>query len=327
MVSNWIPGNSIQLVKNPFYWDAQNIRVPHIRYLTGLSDIAELTLYRANELDITSTIPPSEFGILKTRWKNEVHVSPFLGTCYLALNMRTTSALTSKKEVREALSLAVDRDTLQSTFLTFGQQPAYSFVAPGTKRYKQQVPEWHAWSKARRIAQAQRLLAAAVGSHPEKVRIRLLVSNSGSIKRLAVLVAGMWSENLGISTEIIDEEFRVFLDSRRDTKKWDVARLGWTADFNDATSFLNTFRSTSINNDSGYVNINYDKLLDRATDATDEMSREEFLENAERMMLDEYPIVPLYFYSSKRLIKPYVRGARVNALDRMYSKFLTLSKN
>jgi oligopeptide transport system substrate-binding protein len=134
----------------------------------------------------------------------------------------------------------------------------------------------------------------------------------------------MWKETLGIDTELIDEEYRVFLDSRRDTSKWEVARLGWTADYNDAGNFLDILRTGSPNNDARYARPEYDLLLDRAASTVDLSERRLLLQSAEKMMLADYPILPIYFFSSKRLIKPYVQGAKVNPLNRLYSKHLTI---
>ena len=132
----------------------------------------------------------------------------------------------------------------------------------------------------------------------------------------------MWKETLGIETELITEEYRVFLDSRKDASRWDVVRLAWTADYNDAGNFLDAFRSTSPNNDSGYANPHYDFILDAAALAADASQRKAKLEEAERILLSDYPIIPIYFYSAKRLVKPYVKGAKPNPLNRLYSKNL-----
>jgi oligopeptide transport system substrate-binding protein len=127
-----------------------------------------------------------------------------------------------------------------------------------------------------------------------------------------------------VDTELISEEYRVFLSSRKDTSRWDVARLSWTADYNDAGNFLEVFRSNSPDNDPGYINPRYDSLLDAAASMPDAIRRKAILEEAERLMLSEYPIIPIYFYSSKRLIKPYVKGAQTNPLNRLYSKDLQI---
>jgi ABC-type oligopeptide transport system substrate-binding subunit len=142
-----------------------------------------------------------------------------------------------------------------------------------------------------------------------------LFNSNPAIKHTAIVVASMWRETLGIETELIDEEYRVFLQSRHDRSRWDVARLAWSADFNDASNFLDTLRAHSSNNDPGYTNAAFDNLLDAAAANADSARRRELLESSERLMLTDYPIVPLYFLVSKRLIKPYVQGVVTSTLN------------
>jgi oligopeptide transport system substrate-binding protein len=154
------------------------------------------------------------------------------------------------------------------------------------------------------------------------LHLRVLFNSNNSIKQVAVAIASMWKQTLGIDTELMDEEYRVFLDSRRDTSRWEVARLGWTADYNDAANFLDTLRSGSPNNDARYARQEFNDLLDRAASTVDPSKRRQLLQDAEAMMLSDYPILPIYFFSSKRLIKPYLKGAVANPLNRLYSKHL-----
>jgi oligopeptide transport system substrate-binding protein len=142
---------------------------------------------------------------------------------------------------------------------------------------------------------------------------------------MSVAMASMWKEALGVETQLTEEEYRVFLDSRKNHAAWDIIRLAWTADYNDAGDFLSTFRSTSPNNDTGYSNAQFDDLLDRAASTADATERRDFLESAERLMLSEYPVIPLYFLSSKKMIKPFVKGVHANLLDRIYSRHLSLA--
>jgi ABC-type oligopeptide transport system substrate-binding subunit len=145
-----------------------------------------------------------------------------------------------------------------------------------------------------------------------------------SIQKTAILVASMWRETLGVETKLAKEEYRVFLQSRHDKSRSDVVGLAWTADFNDASNFLETFRAHSSNNDSGYVNPQFDELLDGAESSAESSRRREFLERSERVMLADYPAVPLFFMVSKRMIKPYAHGVVLNPLNHIRSQSLAL---
>jgi oligopeptide transport system substrate-binding protein len=220
--------------------------------------------------------------------------------------------------------MAIDRRLLVNS-LAFGQSAAYGFVPPGTWNYQQQYWAWKDLNDTDRVAQAKQFYAEAGYSVDRPLHLRLLINSNGVIKNTAILIASMWKDTLGVETELTEEEYRVFLQTRHDKKRWDVARLGWTADFNDASNFLDIFRSHSPSNDVDYNNPNFDRLIDDAASTPDEMRRRTFLESSERMMLEDYPVLPLYFFVSKRLVKPYVFGVHPNPLDRLPSKALTIT--
>jgi oligopeptide transport system substrate-binding protein len=255
----------------------------------------------------------------------ELLVAPILGTVYYGVNLHSPRFAANQK-LRQALAMAIDRQALARALLVFGQAPAYGFVPPGTWNYDPQSWDWRGLPDTDRLERAKALYAASGYSKEKPLRLRLLYNSNPLIKRASVALASMWKEVLGIETQLHEEEYRVFIDSRKNQEGWDIIRLAWMADYNDAGDFLNIFRSASPNNDSGYSNADFDGLLDRAASTADAMQRREVLERAERLMLSEYPVIPLYFYSSKKLVKPYVKGARANPLDRLYSKHLYIAE-
>jgi oligopeptide transport system substrate-binding protein len=323
VLSHWTPGFDIALVKNSSYWDHDHVALSAINYYPISDESAELLRYRAGQLDITKSVPSSALAIIRRERESELQISPFLGTAYYALNLRA-APFRMNLDLRKAIAMAIDRKMIANAVLAFGQSPAYGFVPTGTWNYSPQTWPWKNLGDTERLAEARRLYSNAGYSRAKPLHLRLLYNSNPSIKQVAIAIAAMWKETLGVETELIDEEYRVFLQSRRDKTRWDVARLGWTADYNDAGNFLDTFRHGSANNDSGYANREYDDLLDRAAGSGNELVRRDLLEAAEKLMLSEYPIVPIYFYSSKRLVKPYVKGAIPNPLNRLYSKYLTL---
>jgi len=320
---NWVPGDAITLSRNPYYWDRDKVQIVNVRYIPVSDVSAELRQYRAGQLDITESVPVEALASIKRERAGELHVAPFLGTAYYALNLRT-DRLRTNLDLRKSLAMAIDRRLLGSTLLPFGQRAAYGFVPFGTWNYDPQSWPWQNLSDSERIAEARRLYAQAGYSIKQPLHLRFLFNSNAAIKQLAIAVASMWKQTLGIETELIDEEYRVFLESRKDPSRWDIVRLGWTADYNDAGDFLDTFRRRSPNNDSGYDSPQYDDLLDLAAKTADSAHRRTLLEAAERLMLSDYPVIPIYFYSSKRLIKPYVKGETITPLNRLYSKHLVI---
>ncbi|MGA2397943.1 MAG: peptide ABC transporter substrate-binding protein [Steroidobacteraceae bacterium] len=326
VLASWVPAGNLKLTKNRRYWDAGKVRIQNVEYVPTTDDNAELRQYRAGQLDITQTIPSSALPSLRKERPAELLIAPYLATAYYAINMHS-NAYSANAKLRQALAMAIDRRKLQSTLLVFGQTPAYGLIPPDAWNYDRQSWPWSSASDDDRVAQARALFAAAGYSPNVPLHLRCLINEGSGIKAVAIGIASMWKETLGIDTELITEEYRVFLNSRKDTSRWDVVRLAWTADYNDAGNFLEAFRSTSPNNDAGYMNPHYDSLLDTAALTADASERKAKLEEAERVLLSDYPIIPIYFYSVKRLVKPYVKGAKPNPLNRLYSKNLYIEPN
>jgi len=323
ILSKWQPGTSLELAQNKNYWDRANVHIPRVQYQVAPDQNAQLASYRAGQIDITDSVPANALPWLQSEHSKELVTAPFLAIAYYGLNM-STPPLASNLKLRQALAMAIDRQRLVSA-LGFRQTAAYGFVPPGTWNYNPQSWQWKDGSESDRIAEAQRLYAEAGYSRKMGLHLLLLFNTSPAIKQTAIVVAAMWKENLGIETEFSDEEYRVFLQSRLDRKRWQVIRLGWTADYNDASAFLNIFQSNSPNNNLGFANSAVDRLLDEAAHTADSQVRRGKLEEAEKAILNDYPVIPLYFYVSKRLVKPYVLGVKPNLLDRISSKSLTIS--
>jgi oligopeptide transport system substrate-binding protein len=322
ILSSWLPGTTIELKRNAAYWDRANVQLDSVDYQIAPDQNSQFAAYRAGQLDMTDTVPPNVIESLRKEHPQELVIAPLLATAFYGLNLQAPQ-LHGNLNLRKALSMAIDRRRLVAS-LALGQTPAFGLVPPGTWNYESQQWNWESLTDADRIAEAKRLYAEAGLSDRTPLRLRLLFNSSPSIKQTAILVAAMWKEALGVDTILTDEEFRVFLESRHDKHKWDIVRLAWTADYNDASSFLDNLRSNSSNNETGYSNPLFDKFMDEAANTSDSSMRRGLLAKAESSMLDDYPIIPLYYLVSKRLVKPYVLGVKPNALDRVGSKELSL---
>jgi oligopeptide transport system substrate-binding protein len=321
-LSGWRPGTSLDLTANAAYWDKLNVKIKQVVYQIVPDQNSQFAAYRAGQIDMTDTVPVNTISSLRKDHPKELAIAPYLATAYYGLNL-AAQPFQGNPKLREALAMAIDRPRLVNA-LALGQIGAYGFVPPGTWNYTSQHWEWEKLSDSERIAEARRLYQAAGYSSDAPLHLRLLFNSNPAIKQTAIIIAAMWKEELGIDTELIDEEFRVYLQSRHEKNKWEVVRLAWNADYNDASNFLDIFRSNSANNDTGYANPLFDKLLDDAAKNANPEERRALLENAERVMLADYPVLPLYFLVSKRLVKPYLVGVRPNPLDRVASKALVM---
>jgi len=323
VLAHWSPTTAVELAKNPHYWNRARVQISRVEYAVTSDDHSQFARYRAGALDLTDTVPENAVPELRREQSTELLTAAFLATAYYGLNL-ASGHLKANQSLRQALAMAIDRRQLVAS-LAFGQEPAYGFVPPGTWNYEPQAWPWRGMTDADRIAEAKRLYAAAGYSSHTPLHLRLLFNTNPSIKNTAVAIASMWREVLGVDTELIEEEYRVFLQSRHDHSRWEIARLAWSADFNDASNFLDTLREQSINNDPGYANTAFDQLLDSAAATADPDRRRELLERSEAVMLADYPIVPLYYLVSKRLVKPTLHGVLANPSNHIRSQYLSLT--
>jgi oligopeptide transport system substrate-binding protein len=319
----WQPGTGIDLSANPQYWDHKNVQIKSVSYKFIPNDSSQYAGYRAGEIDLTDIVPANALPALRQEHPSQLVITPFLGTAYYGVNLAQKQL--SNVALRQALAMAIDRKRLVES-LGFGQVGAYGFVPPGTASYSPQYWDWKTLPDAERIAEARRLYDQAGFSTTKPLRLRVLFNTNEVIQRTAVIIAAMWREVLGIEVELTAEEFKVFLQSRHDTSRWEVARLAWTADFNDASNFLDVVRTRSPNNDMSYANPEFDYALNGAAEITDVSQRRIALQSAEKRMLDDYPIIPLYYFVSKRLVKPYLLGVAPNPMNHLPSKVLSFSQ-
>lgn len=315
-----VTGSSIELARNEKYWDAANVQISRVRYINAESEATELREYLSGDLDLTYTLPAPDVDRIQKNLNSELQTAPLLGTVYLALDV-TELPFKGNRDLRQALSMAVDRDLIAKN-ITLGVSPAYAFVSRGIVDYKPPSYEWSAWPRDKQISYAQKLLRQAGYSEKRHLDLTLYSSTGEGIERILLAIAGSWKQNLGVDTKIVSDEFRVFLSGRKDRSKWDVARLGWWADYNDASSFLEIFTTNGSQNDPGYSSAEFDGRMVASRGESDRSKRVALLQDAEETLLNDYPIIPVYFYVAKRLVKPYLGGAEITPLNRTYSKHL-----
>jgi oligopeptide transport system substrate-binding protein len=315
-----IPGSFIELSRNPSYWDASNVLIERVRYINAESEATEIREYVAGQVDMTSTIPSPDLDRVKQKYGAEIQTAPILGTLYLALDV-SEPPLRDDHDLRQALSIAVDRDLI-AEHVTLGVIPAYSFVANGISAYNPPAYQWSTWPRERQLAYARTLFMHTGYSEKKPLHLTLYFNTGESIQRIMIAIAASWKQNLGVVADLVSDEFRVFLAGRKDRSRWDVARLGWYADYDDPASFLEVFSRDNPQNDPGYMSSEFNGLIDAARIEPNPDKRILLLRKSEAVMLNDYPIIPVYFYTARRLVKPYVGGAEITPLNHTYSKHL-----
>lgn len=317
----------IRLVRNPHFYDNANTIIDEVYFYPIEDQAAELKRYRANELDMTYEVPNAQFDWIAANLKDELVVAPYFGTYYFGFN--TSRPPLDDARVREALTLAIDRDIITDKLTRFGEIPTYSFTPPGVPGYDYDAvrPEWADWTQAQRNERARQLMAEAGYGADNPLALEIRYNTHQNHKKISLGIASMWKKELGVRATLINEEFRVFLANRRQRTLTQVIRMGWIGDYLDPTNYLDLNHSQNAQNDVAYDNPRYDALLEEAALIADPVLRMQTLQEAERMMLADYPIAPIYTYVSKRLVKPYVRGWQSNASDHHRTRYMYILKH
>jgi oligopeptide transport system substrate-binding protein len=320
MLSEWTPRSVIRLQANPYFHAAKTITLDTLTYFPIEEPASELARYRAGELDITETIPAGRFAWLQDNLADDLRISPYLGSFWLGMNMRQAD-LGRSPQLRRALALAIDRQTLVRVVLGAGERPAWGIVPPGMGNYQPAQMAMANATQGEREAEARSLLAQAGYGPDHPLLLELRYNTSGVHRRIAVTVAAMWKQVLGVNTELINEEWKVFVNNRRMGVVTEVFRGGWIADFADPSSFLDLFATASDLNNTFHSDPEFDQLMAVAGNATGS-SRLKLLYSAEQKLLDTMPVIPLYYYVSRHLVRPDVGGFVDNVRDIHLSRYL-----
>lgn len=320
----WVPNGYIEVDRNPHYWDRENVRIGRVLYYPIASEANEFLRYRAGDLDITTSVPVSSLPDLRRERPSELRIGPYLGTYFLALNLQRPP-FAGNPELRRALSLAIDREALARQVLRDSQIPAWGLVPPGTANYDPQRDAAYALPQSERLAKARELYASATAGLSKPLKLRVIYGNSDSVRSTLIAIASMWREAFGLELDVYTEEFRVYLETQKDPDQWQVLRYAWVADYNDAFSFLELFRSDSPTNVFGYREPRFDALLASSQRIQDPLQRASVLQEAEALLVADAAFIPLFHMQSRRLVSPRVTGFVPTPLNRIYSKHLAVS--
>lgn len=315
-------GSRITLRRNPYYWDAGNVALDEVAWFS-MPDRAQAVLrYLAGEVQFADSFAASQRPWLRRVLGEQVVNSPWIGTYMLAFNL-SQPPFRDNRDLRLALTLSIDRAALVR-YLKYDMYEPADTLLPPLPGYRPQHPGWAAQSQAEREAAARRLYAQAGYSRQHPLRIDISTSIQGSDERhFFEAVAAMWHSVLGAEVGVDESEFKVLLQNR------ELGRLplfldAWIGDFADPVNFLQLFDSRGELDYGRYRSAAFDALLDRAAREADNAVRYGLLEQAEHALNEDVAYVPLYYYATRHLVKPYVRGWQSNLLDRNLSRYMYL---
>lgn len=307
VLEEWVTNRIVRVVRNPDYWDAETVSLNEIHFMPIENANAEEQAFLAGQLHHTGTVPVDKIPFYKRNQPGLIRIEPYLGVYFYRFNV--TREPLDDPRVRRALNLAIDRESIVENITKADQIPAYGYTPAGMQGYPTPQPLTYD------VGQARRLLAEAGYPGGEGFpKVSLLFNTSDGHRRIAEAIQEMWKANLGIDIELENQEWKVYLDSQSNLD-YDISRSGWIADYMDPITFLDMYTTGNGNNDTGWSNPRFDELINLAQESTTEEAHFQYLLEAERILLDELPVMPIYWYTRVYLHDPRVQGWAPKLLD------------
>ncbi|ADO43552.1 peptide ABC transporter substrate-binding protein [Ketogulonicigenium vulgare] len=321
---SFTPNDMIVMSKNTNFHDAENVAIDQINYIPFEDRAACLRRFEAGEIQICTDVPTEQMDYLEANLAEELHVVPYLGTYYLPIKGEEGSPLRDPR-VRQAISLVIDRDFIATEVWRDTMLPGYSLVPPGIVNYVDggvMLP--YADEDLLDREDAAKALLEEAGVAPGTLTVKLRFNTSENHRNTMAAVADMLS-NIGITGELDEVEGASYFSYLQQGGMYDIARAGWIGDYNDPQNFLFLFQSDVQFNYPRWVNADYDAAIDAAATETDLAARAEILAQAETILLDELPIIPILWYSSRALVSPSISGYEDNLMDDHLSRWLSVN--
>ena len=314
-LESYKPQQEVILKKSDKYWGAADVKLETVR-LRIISDLnAVVNAYKTGELHWTGTsLPVAQISNLLMHPDYVRH--PLLGTYYYRMNVDQKGALQDVK-VRQALAMAVDRKQLVNQTMKGLYTEAVSMVPDS-------MPGYESVGKIKgNPKKAKKLLEEAGYTKDNPLKITLLYNTDENHKLVAESIQSMWKNSLGVDVELVNKEWKTYLQDI-DTLSYEVARAGWIGDYNDPMTFLDMWTTGNGNNDTGWSNERYDELIKKAQVEASTRQRRLYLQEAEQLLLEEGPIIPIYFYTNNMLASRHLEGFKPHNRDIHLFKYMSL---
>ena len=321
-LEEWVPGTRLTLKKNPNFYDADNVTIDKVNFFPTQNLNTVFNRFRAGELDAILNFPPEQMEWIRENMAEELRIAPTLGIYYFLINVNKPPF--DDLRVRKALALAFDKDSLIDRLLNTGVIPAYSFVSPVVDEYEVAKASIANRTMPDRIAEAKQLMADAGYGPDNPLTFELAYDTLEENRKIAVAMKSMWSA-IGVNADLMDTEFRN-LNRKARTRDYDIMRWAWFSPFNDAAGYLNLMRSRDPSNYIGFSNAEYDSIMAEVGTISDLTQRNALMHRAEQILMEDYVMLPVYHYVSRRLVKTYVDGWNANARNTYMARYLTVNR-
>lgn len=309
--TQWVVNEKLVAERNDKYWDNKATVINQVTYLPIADQAAMINRYKTGEIDITDTIPTIQYQSLKKTYTNQVHSTDLLGVYYYKFN--TAKAPFNDIRVREALNLALNKKIIAEKVVGQGQKPADTLMPLNIGGMKFTPPDYSTWSQEKRNAAAKKLLAEAGFNAQHPLSLNLLYNTSQDHQRIAIAATSMWKKNLGANVSMSNQEWKTMLETMRQGN-FDLVRYTWLADYNEPSTFFNTFRTNDTQNTTRYSNPDFDKALKQASEDSSPAKIKQDYQTASDILSHDIPAIPVYYYVQNQLVKPFVGGFTVSPL-------------
>lgn len=318
-LEEWTHNDVLRLVKNENYYDAENVKLDEIEYVMIVEGSTAFSAFQSGELDYTENVPSDQISELQAAGDSNFQIFPYIGTYFYCFNMNND--LMKDVKVREALSLAIDREAIVTNVTKGGQLPANGFVSEGIatstgESFRTLAGDYGVPVNAD-VEKAKQLLTEA--GYPDGAgfpELEILYNTSDNHKAIAEAIQEMWKQNLGINVTLRNEEWKVFQENRKNGN-YEVARHGWIGDYADPMTFLEMWITGAGVNDAKYANPEYDKLIDGSKYVSGE-ERDNMLKEAEALLAKDLPIMPIYYYTNPAMMRTTIKDAPKSSLGPVF---------
>lgn len=316
-----IPQSHYALTANPHFHDAKSLAVAGANYHVTEDLQTELKRFRAGELVVTKEVPPTQLDWARANLADSLRLAYRASTFFLIPNL-TKAPWKDNPDLCVALSMAIDRKVIVEKITRGGELPAYAMTPEGLVGYSPPKPDWADLPASERIARAKALFAKA-GYGPDKpLSLELLYNTNELNRQVAVAVAAMWQQVLGVKTTLSNQEFKIVVSRMKEHSYPDIVRITWAVGL--VTEYLNLLRSRANTVGPGYIN----PALDRAMEEVDQaLTLEDFrakLAVAEKIAMADMPMIPIMRQASRRMVSPRLKGWADNPLDLHSARYLSL---
>ena len=319
----WASNSFVHVERNPFFFDNENVCIDEVFYYPDDPQAGERRV-RSGELHLTTDFAGQSYEFLKEQIPEYVRVHDFLGLTYFSFN--TKKPPFDDPRVRNALGMAIDTQFIADNILRTGQTPAHSFVPPFTANYPATARiSWFDMPIEERQVRARELLQEAGFGPDNPLRFEFTHRSTGDNPRIAPVVQADWAEIADwVDADIRQIDTQIHYSNLR-AGDYEVGDGGWIADYDDAYNFLLLANSNAGPlNYSGWANAEYDALVAQANRTIDSDLRGQLLAEAEQILLDEMPYVPIVYLVNRALVSPSVTGWEDNIVHIHRTRFLCL---